>query len=78
MSERVADTRDHDLSVANSVEHEAPDFKHAKHLRVGQLSRHASTALWRFGPYALGSRLVGAGLNVEVSEAQAGSLWDSQ
>ena len=50
----VANTRGHDLSVANSVEHDAPDFKHAKHLRVVQLSRRAPTALWCFGPVRVG------------------------
>ena len=34
-------TRGHDLSVANSVEHDAPDVKHAKHRSVGRLSRRA-------------------------------------
>ena len=71
----VADTRGHDLSVANSVEHDAPDFKHAKYLRVGQLSRRASAALWRFGPYALGSRLVGTGLYTSL-ELEPMSGWE--
>ena len=41
----LTESRGHDLSVANSVEHGSPDVKHAKHESVGQLSRRASTSL---------------------------------
>lgn len=58
----LAGTRGHDLSVANSVENDAPDFKYAKNRRVGQLFRLVSDALWHVGSYALGLRIVGAGL----------------
>ena len=33
----LTEIRGHDLSVANSVEHDAPDVKHANHRSRGQL-----------------------------------------
>ena len=44
MDEPLTETRGHELSVANSVEHDSPDVKHAKHGSSGQLSIRASAA----------------------------------
>ena len=58
----VADTRGHDLSVANSVEHDAPDFKHAKHLRVGNYPDARPLLCDALARTRWVRRLVGAGL----------------